>query len=78
MVIRYPCGHFIHPYCTTDRKMCEVCSLEDTTFKSNIGIKIVKQIIYKQELKFDLVRMIRFEDEGNEVRATRKQKLLDY
>lgn len=22
LVIRYPCGHFIHPYCTTNLKIC--------------------------------------------------------
>jgi|JI6StandDraft_1071083.scaffolds.fasta_scaffold75168_2 hypothetical protein len=34
LLIRYPCHHQIHPYCTKDIKICCICALEDESFQS--------------------------------------------
>lgn len=34
LLIRYPCRHQIHPYCSKDIKICGICLLEDDSFQS--------------------------------------------
>jgi hypothetical protein len=79
LIIRYPCNHQIHPYCSKDIKICGICVLEDESFQSTKYINSVNQMVMKQEIgQFNLLKSESRTQPLWVNRKSRRNILIDY